>query len=103
MNAHPTYDITWHYDLQRKKVVVTNVHLTIPSGLAPKTGGGFWDTYVIKRAIDPAPVKEPFLLMLDSIEDPHNLGSILRSADATIKLRTRSIMLTRISSQKAQM
>lgn len=27
--------------------------------------------------------KEPFLLMLDSIEGPHNLGSILRSADAT--------------------
>ncbi|WEV41048.1 23S rRNA (guanosine(2251)-2'-O)-methyltransferase RlmB [Lactobacillus sp. ESL0681] len=27
--------------------------------------------------------KRPFLLMLDSIEDPHNLGSILRSADAT--------------------
>lgn len=26
---------------------------------------------------------EPFLLMLDSIEDPHNLGSILRTADAT--------------------
>lgn len=26
---------------------------------------------------------DPFLLMLDSIEDPHNLGSILRSADAT--------------------
>ena len=26
--------------------------------------------------------KEPFLLMLDSIEDPHNLGSILRTADA---------------------
>ena len=27
--------------------------------------------------------KEPFLLMLDSIEDPHNLGSILRTCDAT--------------------
>lgn len=27
--------------------------------------------------------RDPFLLMLDSIEDPHNLGSILRSADAT--------------------
>lgn len=25
----------------------------------------------------------PFLLMLDQIEDPHNLGSILRTADAT--------------------
>ncbi len=27
--------------------------------------------------------EDPFLLMLDEIEDPHNLGSILRSADAT--------------------
>lgn len=27
--------------------------------------------------------KEAFLLMLDDIEDPHNLGSILRTADAT--------------------
>lgn len=27
--------------------------------------------------------KVPFLLMLDGIEDPHNLGSILRTADAT--------------------
>lgn len=27
--------------------------------------------------------RDAFLLMLDSIEDPHNLGSILRSADAT--------------------
>ena len=58
MNAHPSYDITWHYDLQRKKVVVTNVHLTIASGLAPKTGGGFWDTYVIRRSIDPEPAKD---------------------------------------------
>ena len=27
--------------------------------------------------------KDPFILMLDGIEDPHNLGSILRTADAT--------------------
>ncbi|APT18116.1 RNA methyltransferase, TrmH family, group 3 [Amylolactobacillus amylotrophicus DSM 20534] len=26
---------------------------------------------------------DPFILMLDGIEDPHNLGSILRTADAT--------------------
>ena len=58
MNAHPTYDITWHYDLQRNKVVVTNVHVSIPSGKAPKTGGGFWDAYVIKRPNDPAPAKD---------------------------------------------
>ena len=59
MNAHPSYDITWHYDSQRKKVVVTNIHLTIASGLAPKTGGGFWDAYVIRRSIDPEPAKDP--------------------------------------------
>jgi 23S rRNA (guanosine2251-2'-O)-methyltransferase len=27
--------------------------------------------------------EEPFFLILDSLEDPHNLGSILRTADAT--------------------
>ena len=28
-------------------------------------------------------VKTPFLLLLDEIEDPHNLGSILRTAECT--------------------
>lgn len=28
-------------------------------------------------------MKDPFFLILDEIEDPHNLGSIMRTADAT--------------------
>ena len=27
--------------------------------------------------------EDPFFLILDEIEDPHNLGSIMRTADAT--------------------
>lgn len=43
--------------------------------------------------------EEPFLLILDEIEDPHNLGSILRSADCTgvhgvIIPKRRSVGLT---------
>lgn len=43
--------------------------------------------------------EEPFILMLDGIEDPYNLGSILRTADATgvhgiIIPKRRSVSLT---------
>ncbi|MFH5186657.1 23S rRNA (guanosine(2251)-2'-O)-methyltransferase RlmB [Paenibacillus sp. TAB 01] len=43
--------------------------------------------------------EEPFILILDEIEDPHNLGSILRSADCTgvhgvIIPKRRSVGLT---------
>ncbi|MFT8872746.1 MAG: 23S rRNA (guanosine(2251)-2'-O)-methyltransferase RlmB [Sporolactobacillus sp.] len=43
--------------------------------------------------------EHPFFLMLDSVEDPHNLGSILRTADATgchgiIIPKRRSVGLT---------
>ncbi|MDB5055577.1 MAG: methyltransferase [Bacilli bacterium] len=43
--------------------------------------------------------QEPFILILDEIEDPHNLGSILRSADCTgvhgvIIPKRRSVGLT---------
>lgn len=45
--------------------------------------------------------EEPFLLILDGIEDPHNLGSILRTADATgvhgvIIPKRRSVGLTQV-------
>lgn len=43
--------------------------------------------------------EQPFILILDEIEDPHNLGSILRSADCTgvhgvIIPKRRSVGLT---------
>lgn len=45
--------------------------------------------------------EEPFFLLLDGIEDPHNLGSILRTAEATgvhgvIILKHRAVGLTPI-------
>lgn len=45
--------------------------------------------------------KEPFLLILDEIEDPHNLGSILRTADAAsvdgiIIPKRRAVQLTQV-------
>lgn len=45
--------------------------------------------------------EDPFILILDELEDPHNLGSILRTADATgvhgvIIPRRRSVGLTAV-------
>src|SRR5699024_3284366 len=48
----------------------------------------------------------PFLIILDELEDPHNLGSILRTADATdahgvIIQKRRSVGLTATDAKKA--
>src|SRR5690625_64246 len=39
----------------------------------------------VEEILERAKMKEesPFLIILDEIEDPHNLGAILRTADAT--------------------
>ena len=36
----------------------------------------------ISRSAKADPLEAPFLLMLDHIEDPHNLGAVMRTADA---------------------
>lgn len=57
--------------------------------------------YDVEDLLDIAKEKneEPFLIILDELEDPHNLGSILRTADATgvhgvIIPKRRSVGLT---------
>lgn len=62
--------------------------------------------YEVEELIDRAKERneDPFLLILDEIEDPHNLGSILRTADCTgvhgiIIPKRRSVGLTSVVSK----
>lgn len=55
-----------------------------PASGSGGAGGAFAYTEVADiLAIAEAKGEPPFLLLLDEIEDPHNLGSILRTADCT--------------------
>lgn len=80
------------YSLARKKKIQTTV---VPkSKLDQLSDGGNHQGVVV--AVSPVPYaaieelfesaraknEEPFFLLLDGIEDPHNLGSIMRTADA---------------------
>lgn len=59
-----------------------------------------YDYYSIDEIVDSIPQgKQPLLLMLDGLEDPHNLGAILRTCDAievdgVIIGKNRSVGLT---------
>ena len=69
------------YSLAKKKRLVVQ---DVPKNKLDRlVAGGNHQGLVLAISSYDAEGKEPFLLMLDSIEDPHNLGSILRSADAT--------------------
>ncbi len=59
-----------------------------------------YKTYSIEEILACVPQgKTPLLVMLDGLEDPHNLGAILRTADAVgvdgiLLAKNRSVRLT---------
>ena len=58
-----------------------------------------YKTYSLEELLETIPEgKTPFLIMLDNLEDPHNLGAILRTCDAVgadgvILAKNRSVSL----------
>lgn len=45
-NINVNYDITWHWDSGRNKIVVTGVNTKINRADPEKRGGGYWDAWV---------------------------------------------------------
>ena len=67
-------------ELAREKDLVGNaVHQGLVASIAAYEYADLED--VFKKAEEKG--EDPFIVILDGVEDPHNLGSILRTADAT--------------------
>lgn len=71
--------ISWAPKTKLDKLTDKAVHQGIVLGITP------FEYLAVEELISQAKDKkdDPFFLILDGIEDPHNFGSILRTADAT--------------------
>ncbi len=82
----------------QKNVLNDMVGRVVHQGIVAQVEG--YDYYEIDEIINHIPKgKQPLLLMLDGLEDPHNLGAILRTCDAievdgVIIGKNRSVALT---------
>lgn len=89
-------DIPWHSISKKRmdQIADTQNH----QGIVAKIDD--YKTYAISEILQQIPAhKTPLLVMLDSLEDPHNLGAILRTCDCVgvdgvIIAKHRSVRLT---------
>ena len=77
------------------EITGTQNHQGVAAYIAPKAYASVED--ILQRATDKK--EAPFVIVLDEIQDPHNLGAIIRSADAVgahgvIIPKRRSVQLT---------
>ncbi|QIL46124.1 23S rRNA (guanosine(2251)-2'-O)-methyltransferase RlmB [Vagococcus coleopterorum] len=77
--AEYSVPVSWAPKVKLDKLTDGAVHQGIVMGITP------FEYLSVEELIEQAKSKkeEPFFLVLDGIEDPHNFGSILRTADAT--------------------
>ena len=69
--------VQWVPKSKLDKLTDHGVHQGVVLGVTP------YEYLGLEELIEQTKKTEPFYLILDGIEDPHNFGSILRTADAT--------------------
>lgn len=82
------------------EITGTESHQGVAAYVAPKAYASVDD--ILQRAADRG--ENPFVIVLDEIQDPHNLGAIIRTADAVgahgvIIPKRRSVQLTGVVSK----
>lgn len=85
------------YRMCEKKEIIDKVGPVVHQGIIVEIDG--YDYTPLDEILRDCPKENPLLLMLDGLEDPHNLGAILRSCDAVgvdgvIIGKNRSVGLT---------